>query len=112
MSEITRNYLGDQIHAVAREISKLAIACDIDIFDPGVAEKILEKDDSVCGRKNDKAFREIRSHLMAVFPLRKQAIDEMGARQTREIMQQIRTAIIELRNPGRDDNPGQMKPDG
>jgi hypothetical protein len=100
MGEITRNYLGDQINAIAREISKLAIACDIDIFDPDVAEKILKNDDSVCGRINEKAFRELRTHVLAVFPLRKQAVDEMGARETKEIMQQIRTAIIDLRNPG------------
>ena len=104
MGDITRNFLGDQINAIAHEISRLAIACDIDIFDPGVAKKILENDNSVCGRKNDKAFREIRAHLMAVFPLRKTAIDQMGARETKEIMQQIRTAITDLRNPGHTEN--------
>lgn len=101
MRSPTRNFLGDQISSVAREISRLAIACDIDIFNPDVAERILRNDDGVCGRKNPKAFGEIRAHLMAAFGLRKQAVEEMGAAETAEIMQQIRQAIADLRNSGK-----------
>jgi hypothetical protein len=101
MVETTRNFLGDQINAIARELSRLAIACEIGVFEPGVAEKILHNDDSVCGRKNAKAFHEIRAHLMALFPLRKQAVDEMGAAETREILDQVRAAIVALREAGK-----------
>jgi hypothetical protein len=89
MKSPTRNFLGDQIDAVVRELSKLAIACDIKLPDPEAAEKILRGDDSVCGRKNPKAFR-----------LRQQAVDEMGARETKEIMDQIRDGVMALRNAG------------
>jgi hypothetical protein len=100
MKSPTRNFLGDQIDAVVRELSKLAIACDIKLPDPEAAEKILRGDDRVCGRKNPKAFREIQAHLKALLPLRQQAVDEMGARETKEIMDQIRDGVMALRNAG------------
>ena len=95
------NRLADQIHSVAMELSKLAIACDIKMFEPGVAERILKNDDGVCGRKNPDAFQQMRKHLMVLFPLRKRAVDELGAQETKEVMQQVRAAITTLREPGR-----------
>lgn len=32
---------GPQINALAQEMSKLAIACDVDILEPGVGGKVL-----------------------------------------------------------------------
>lgn len=96
--------LTDQIHAVAAELSKLAIACDIKMFEPGVAERILKDDDSVCGRKNPEAFQQMRKHLMVLFPLRKRAVDEIGAAETKQIMAQVRAAVIALREASRPRN--------
>ena len=99
MTEKNR-YWSDQIGAIAKELSRLAIACDIDFFDDSVGEKILKNDDSVCGRKNPEAFRKIRSHLMALFPLETAAIERLGVEDTEEIVDQVRAAIISLRSPG------------
>ena len=90
-----------QIHAMAAELSKLAIACDIKMFEPGVAERILRDDDSVCGRKNPDAFRQMRKHLMVLFPLQRDAVDEIGAVETKAIMTQVRAAVNELRGASR-----------
>lgn len=101
MTRSTNNRLTDQIHAVAAELSKLAIACDIKMFEPGVAERILKDDDSVCGRKNPQAFQQMRKHLMVLFPLRKRAVDEIGASETKQVMAQVRAAVIALREASR-----------
>ena len=56
------------------ELSKLAIACDIELGSPGLAERILKNDESVCRRRNPKAFRQLRQHLMALNSIEEQAI--------------------------------------
>jgi hypothetical protein len=105
MVEIKKSrHAADQISAIARELSKLAIACDIQIGVAGTAERILKGDDSICGRKNEKAFRQMRKHLMALFPLEEKAIERLGAQETKNILDQVRTTIMELRamgQPGR-----------
>ena len=101
MKKNTNNRLTGQIQAVAAELSKLAIACDIKMFEPGTGERILRNDDSVCGRKNPAAFQKIRMHLMALFPLKKRAVDELGATETKRVMEELREAISALRNAGR-----------
>jgi hypothetical protein len=101
MTKTTNNRLTGQIQAVAAELSKLAIACDIKMFEPGTGERILRNDDSVCGRKNPEAFQKIRMHLMVLFPLKKRAVDELGATETKRVMEELREAIKSLRDPGR-----------
>ena len=101
MAKITNNRLTGQIQAVAAELSKLAIACDIKMFEPGTGERILRNDDSVCGRRNPEAFQKMRMHLMAFFPLRKQAVDEFGVTETKRVMAELREAINALRNASR-----------
>ena len=101
MRKTTNDRLTGQIHAVAAEISKLAIACDIKMFEPGTGERVLRNDDSVCGRKNPEAFQKIRMHLMVLFPLKKQAVDELGATETKRMMEELQEAINKLRNTSR-----------
>lgn len=109
MTTSKSRYFSDQIDSIAHEVSRLAIACDIDIFAPNAAERVLDNDVSVCGRPNPKAFEEMRHHLMAFFPLRQKAIDRIGVEGTKEILDQVRDAIRELRNQGR---PGSAPPSG
>jgi len=78
----------------------LTIACDIPLDQPHLWERVLKNDHSVCGRKNDDAFQQIRIHLMALFPLEAEAIDEIGAQATKEVLAEVRAAIIELRLAG------------
>ncbi len=91
---------GRQIDAIARELSMLAIACQIEVNKEGNAERILNNDETVCGRKNPKAFQQIRRHLMALFPLEEQAIEDLGARHVKETMDNVRAAIRQLRDAG------------
>jgi hypothetical protein len=100
LTEFKHRYWGRQIDGIARELSRLAIACDIELGKPGLAERILKNDESVCGRKNPKAFRKIRQHLMALFTLEERAISRLGPEDTKEILDQVRTAIIEIRQAG------------
>jgi hypothetical protein len=100
VSEFKHTYWGRQIDGIAHELSRLAIVCDIELGRPGLAERILENDESVCGRKNPEVFRQMRQHLTALFSLEVGAVERLGADDTREILDQVRAAIVELRQAG------------
>ena len=100
MAEYKHTYWGRQIDGIARELSRLAIICDIELGKPGLAERILKNDESVCGRKSPKSFRKMRQHLMALFSLEERAIERLGAEDTKEILDQVRAAIVAIRQAG------------
>jgi len=90
-----------QARAVAHEVSKLMIACDIDIHQDHLAKRVLQNDLTVCGRKNPKAFNALRRHLMAFFPLEMALIDQLDASQVKAALDDIRVEIFRLREAGR-----------
>ncbi len=107
MTEHKHKYWGRQIDGIAQELSRLAIACNIEIGKEGLAERILKNDESVCGRRNPEAFQLIRKHLMALFSIEEGAIDRLGAAETKEMLDKVRAAITELRTAG---SPSQSVP--
>jgi hypothetical protein len=100
MTASRHRHWSDQIGAISRELSRLAIACEIEFFEPGIAERILKNDESVCRRRNPQAFRKIRQHLMALFPLQEAAIARLGPDDTQDILDQVRASIIALCSAG------------
>ena len=107
MTEHKHRYWGRQIDGIAQELSRLAIACDIELGREGLAERILKNDESVCGRRNPEAFQLIRKHLMALFSIEEGAIDRLGAAETKEMLDKVRAAITDLRTAG---SPSQSVP--
>jgi hypothetical protein len=87
-----------QATAVAREVSMLMIACDIDIHQDQIAKRVLQNDLTVCGRKNPKAFEKLRRHLMAFFPLKKAAIEKLDVGQVKAALDDVRGEILRLRD--------------
>ena len=104
MAEFKHTYWGRQIEGIAQELSRLAIACDIELGKDGLAERVLKNDESVCGRSNPKAFQLVRKHLMALFSVEGRAIERLGPDDTREILDEVRAAIISIRQAGSDSN--------
>lgn len=89
------------LDGIANELSRLAIACDVRLRDPGVIERIINDDASVCGRKNEIGFRKLRKLLMATYDSLGKAVDRLGPEETREITEAIVAHIEQRRNPGR-----------
>ncbi|MGI9206239.1 MAG: hypothetical protein ACR2Q3_19645 [Woeseiaceae bacterium] len=100
MTSSQNKQLSRQIHAVAQELSKLAIACNIALDQQDLWKRILQNDNSVCDRKNAEAFQHVRQHLMALFPMEERAIDDIGAQATEEVLDEVRAAIARLRLAG------------
>ena len=105
MSDRKYRHWSQQLEALGREISRLALVLDIELGQPGLAERILKNDDSVCGRKDEKSFRHLRQHLMALFPLEEKAIERLGAADTKEILDEVRATVLALRAAGK---PGSL----
>ena len=101
MTKNKSRYYSEQLGAIGDELSRLAIACDIDFFAPDTAERILKNDVTVCRRSNPKAFEKIRHHILALYPLEESAIERIGVEQTQEILEEIRVHLRKLRNLGR-----------
>jgi hypothetical protein len=104
MVEYKHTFWARQIDNLAHELSRQAIICDIELGKPGLAERILKNDESVCGKKNPKVFRQMRQHLTALFSLESAAVERLGANETKEILDQVRAAIIAIREAGSPSN--------
>ena len=107
MSKFKHTYWGRQLDGLAQELSKLAIACDIELGSPGLAERIVKNDETVCGRSNPKAFQQMRQHLMALFRLEEGAVERLGPEDTKALIAQVREAIVKVRQAG---SPSQSLP--
>lgn len=71
---------------IADELLHLAIACDLRLRDPGVIERILRNDASVCGRKSERSFHDMRNLLVAYYDSIGKAVDRIGPEETKKII--------------------------
>jgi hypothetical protein len=82
------------IDELDREIGRLCAICQVRILDPGVIERVLKKDASVCGTSNPVAFAKLHDMLMFYFVNRKKSVNAVGELQTEQIEAHI---VEELR---------------
>lgn len=78
-------------------MSRLCIVCDIRMLEPGIGERVLKGDQSVCGRNNPKVFDKLRQHLMAYCHVEERAIKRLGADDVRIMLDDVRASIARLR---------------
>ena len=73
------------IDELDREIGRLCVLCQVRILDPGIIERALRKDASVCGTSNPVAFAKLHDMLMFYFANRKRAVEAVGQVETAQI---------------------------
>ena len=77
-----------------REIARLASICQAKILDPGVVERVLHNDASVCATANPPAFAKLRNLLIMHFLIRKRSAEQLGEIQTaaieRDVIERLR----------------------
>ena len=74
---------------IDREIAKLSMLCQVKILEPGVIERVLQKDDTVCGTSNSIAFAKLHDMLMLHYAAHKKSAESLGQLQTARIEAQI-----------------------
>jgi hypothetical protein len=81
------------------QIARLAVMLDLQILDPGVIERVLHNDATVCGKDKPKAFAELRALLMLHASDQVKAMQVLGPVETqnlvREIVDRLRARIGE-----------------
>ncbi|HEY1436104.1 MAG TPA: hypothetical protein VGG82_01250 [Casimicrobiaceae bacterium] len=75
----------ENIDELDREIGRLCTICQVRILDPGVIERVLKKDASVCGTPNPIAFAKLHNMLIFYFANREKAAAAIGELQTAQI---------------------------
>jgi hypothetical protein len=83
--DLPAGWWAHNLDEVDEEIARLATLCKVRILEPGVIERVLHKDESVCGSSNAIAFKKLHDMLMLHFAIRQKSADVIGQAQTAEI---------------------------
>lgn len=67
------------------EIARLAMLCQIRLLQPGTIQRVLHRDETVCGTGNPAAFAKLHDLLMMHFAIRQKAVDVFGQNETASI---------------------------
>ena len=90
-SDLGSAWWAKNLDEVDREVARLSILCSVKILEPGVIERVLRNDPSVCGTNNPAAFERLRSLLMMHYTVRDKAVRAIGQDATSSLV----AAIIE-----------------
>lgn len=71
------------------QIARLATMLDLPILDPGVIDRVLHNDASVCGKDKPKAFAELRALLMLHASDQVKAMKTLGPAETQHLVREI-----------------------
>lgn len=93
--EVRAKFWGGQLDAVLEEIARNASLCSIKLLDPGIIERVLKNDESVCAQKNPIAFKKLRELVMLGFMTREKAFDRLGAVEADAMITVIREHLKE-----------------
>ena len=82
-----------QLNAVDDEIARAAFICGIRMLDPGIIERVVNGDETVCTKKNPKAFAKLRSLVKMHYSLAEDSMAALGPDKTAEILRTIRERL-------------------
>jgi len=82
---------------IGDELLHLSISCDVRLWEPGVVDRILKNDLSVCGRANEQSFRNMHNLLVAYYNSIGKAVERIGPTETRKIIDALSERMKELR---------------
>jgi hypothetical protein len=82
-----------QLNKVDDEIARAAFICGIKMLDPGVIERVVSGDETVCTKKNPKAFTKLRSLVKMHYALTDDSMLSLGPEETAKILDQIRERL-------------------
>jgi hypothetical protein len=74
---------------IDREIAQLAVLLDVPILNPGVIERVLQNDASVCAKPKPQSFAKLRGLLMMHYSVRDRAVVQLGIEETQRMILEI-----------------------
>lgn len=88
-SDLGAAWWSHSLSEVDREVARLASICNVPLLDPGVVERVLGNDASVCGTSNPLAFEKLRNVLMMHYAVRSRAAESIGQAGTNALVMHI-----------------------
>jgi len=88
-SNLRAGWWAKNLDDIDREVARLATICKVRLLDPGIIERVLNKDASVCGTNNPPAFEKLRNALMMHYHMRDKTVDVIGEEATKEVIAEI-----------------------
>jgi hypothetical protein len=83
-----------------REIARLALLCQVRLLDPGIVERVLHNDASVCGTANPAGFAKLHSMLVMHFLIRQRSVEDLGQVHTtaieRDVIERLKKSFGDL----------------
>lgn len=74
---------------IDKEIAKYASLCKVRLLDPGVIERVLNDDATVCGTANPAMFKKMRGLLTMHYSVREKAVVALGQQETLRMVEDI-----------------------
>lgn len=74
---------------IDKEIAKYASLCRVRLLDPGIIQRVLNDDATVCGKADPVMFRKLRSLLMMHYSVREKAVVTLGPQETLRMVDEI-----------------------
>ena len=90
----------ENLEEVDREIVKLATLCQVKLLEPGVIERVLKKDASVCGAANPAGFAKLHDLIMLHLGIREKSLESFGPAHTaaveKYVIERLRKSFPDL----------------
>ena len=91
--DLSSRWHESQLGPVDDEIARLAHICNIKILDPGVVERVVAGDTSLCSRANEQAFQKMRRLVALHYTLTNDSIAALGPKESARILDEIRERL-------------------
>ena len=88
-TELGASWWAKSLDDIDREVARLGSICHVRLLDPGVLERVLHNDASVCGTQNRAAFDKLRAALMMHYHIRDKAVAAIGQEATAGVIAEI-----------------------
>jgi len=89
-----------QLEAVDQEVVRMAAICGVKLLEPGVLNRVLSGDATVCPSRNDVAFGKLRDLLRIHYMVADRSIDMLGPEETARMIDEIVARLKERLEPG------------
>lgn len=75
-------------------IAQMAMVCRVPLLEPGVAERVLNRDSSVCGVDNPAVFAKLRALLVMHYTAEREIAESIGPERATDIAQHVREHLL------------------
>ena len=100
MTEVKNAAWARHLDTIGDELLRLTTICGVDLREPGVLDRVVKNDETVCTKKNPIGFRKLRELVIATFNSLNKAQDRIGPEDTRMLVDAIRERLDKRRELG------------